>query len=133
MFRYRRLIASRDAEGVAALRGHYSRNSTSPSDDIDAAMRAEAEAPLKVDAVEGEGSQEELEALLRARKLMPGDLVFSNGAWTTLADAPEFFELCADLGDSRARGQGFASTASFVFKGLAGAFTALLRAVVGYK
>lgn len=108
-FRYRQLKASRDAEAVESLRTQLVEAATSREERREATGRAEAEAPLQVEATEGEGSLAELEALLRERTLMPSDLVFSNGGWTTFADAPEFCDLCAELGDSRAFGQGLGS------------------------
>ena len=132
-FRYRRLKASRDAQAVAELRAEFSESSTAPGDDLDAAVRAERSAPLKVDAVEAEASLEELEELLRARKLTPGDLVFSNGAWTTFADAPEFFELCSDLGDVRTKHRGLMGALDLLFRGLFAAISTLLNAVFRYR
>ena len=56
----------------------------------------------QVAAEEGEASAPALEQLLKAKALMPTDLVFSHGQWRSFEDAPEFSDLCRGLVDTRA-------------------------------
>ena len=98
-FRYRCLVSRRDPDAVA-----YTRQAIRQADysSREATSRAELEAPLAVDATEGETSQVELIRMLRSGALVKSDLVFSRGGWTTFADSMEFGELCWELRDSRA-------------------------------
>lgn len=41
--------------------------------------------------------------MLREGDLMPSDLVFSNGQWTTFDRSAEFFEACEGMVDTRER------------------------------
>ena len=60
-----------------------------------------AGAVYDIEAEEGEADLDTLVALLKKGALMPSDLVFSQGQWRTISDAPEFYELCEGLYDTR--------------------------------
>jgi hypothetical protein len=64
-----------------------------------------AGAVYDIDAREAEADRETLIDLLKRGKLMPSDLVFSQGRWQTFSQAPEFYEACEGLWDSRASDQ----------------------------
>ena len=63
-----------------------------------------AGATYDVEARESLATHDELVAKLKARKLMPSDLVFSDGIWRPFSEAREFYESCEGLTDTRALG-----------------------------
>lgn len=130
-FRYRRLTAHRDPHAVAELRAELSQGD-SPGDDLNAAMRAEMEAPRQIIAVESQGTLEEIEELLRTRRLLPSDLVVSRGNWTTFSEAPEFFEFCANLGDSAVR-KGFGGLFFIFLQACSRAIAFLVNLIFRYR
>ncbi len=103
-FRYRQLNAVRDPEAIAAMKADFQAEANDFDDYAIAGTRAEFEAPKAVIANESEGTREQLERMLREGELMPSDLVFSGGGWTTFDQSPDFFEACEGLTDARARG-----------------------------
>jgi hypothetical protein len=121
-YRYRRLTSSRDAEAVA----YTLRSILREAPRRDAAVRAEVEAPLAVEAREGEGEFAEVSRMLQAGELVKSDLVFSHGQWTTFADSVEFGELCQRLWDPRSFWRGHSALLANI--GLGAAFAALLVA-----
>jgi hypothetical protein len=95
-FRYRKLTATRDAEAVQFVYENDARSrSLKLSDRRWARADAENEAPQQVHADEAQASFHELVRQLNEGELNGSDLVFSNGAWTTFATAPEFYEVIA--------------------------------------
>lgn len=102
-FRYRHLTAVRDPEAIAAMKDDFRRQAIRRSDYVTAGARAENEAPVQVLADESEGSLEEITRMLQEGELMPSDLVFSNGSWTTFDQSAEFFEACEGQVDTRAQ------------------------------
>jgi hypothetical protein len=55
----------------------------------------------EIDAQEGEATLDALALMLQRGELMPSDLVFSSGIWRSLKDAPETWELCEGVFDTR--------------------------------
>jgi hypothetical protein len=113
-FRYRQLTAVRDAEAVAAMKADFQAQAIRPREYLAAGARAEDEAPKAVLANESEATHDELTNMLRSGELMPSDLVFSHGAWTTFEQSAEFFEACEGVTDTRARGQALGPIIRFV-------------------
>ncbi len=105
IFRYRKLITSRDAAAVhevtVLLAAEARRTGKRVSN---AGNQAEWEAPQAVDATEGTASTHELEAMLRSGQLQPSDLVQFDNSWTTFREHPAFAELSAGLIDTRGAG-----------------------------
>jgi hypothetical protein len=95
-FKYRQLHATRDEAAVERLRQEFGGNAWSPRVRRRARAKAEREATQQVNADEAEATHDELVRQLRGGELTPSDLVFSNGAWTTFATAPEFYDVCAE-------------------------------------
>jgi len=58
----------------------------------------------EVNAEDGTATHEELVRRLKAGELMPSDLVFSGGIWQPFSEAPEFYEHCEGVVDTRAMG-----------------------------
>ncbi len=113
-FRYRQLKAVRDPEAVAAMKADFQAQAIRPREYFSAGVRAEDEAPKAVLADESEATHEQLTSMLRSGELMPSDLVFSHGAWTTFEQSAEFFEACEGVTDTRARGQALGPIIRFV-------------------
>lgn len=90
MFRYRQLLPT----------GNYD---SSGSGNVDHGT-ALAGAVQDVNAEEGSATHDELVRKLKAGDLMPSDLVFSGGIWQPFSDAPEFYEHCVGVVDTRAMG-----------------------------
>jgi hypothetical protein len=90
-FRYRKLSAGGDRQ-VAAGHGAFGM------------LSAQAGAVHTVNADEGEASRDELEKMLRAGKIAPSDLVFSEGRWVTFTEAPEFYEVAVATPDRKRAG-----------------------------
>ncbi|MFO0599793.1 MAG: hypothetical protein U0228_31080 [Myxococcaceae bacterium] len=121
-FRYRQLTAVRDPEAVAAMKADFQSQAIRPRDYAAAGARAEDEAPKAVLANESQGTREEIERMLREGELMPSDLVYSGGGWTTFEQSPDFFEACEGVTDTRALGQNVGA----IFKFLGGALLVIV-------
>jgi hypothetical protein len=80
------------------------------------------ETSAEVTVKEGALPWGELARMLQAGELMPSDLVFSRGAWTTFYEAAEFLDVTENLPDRRVRIQKL--TSALVFLGIL-AFAAL--------
>lgn len=104
-FRYRQLFAVRDAEAVAVMKAEFEAQALRPREYLAAGARAEDEAPKAVHANESTATQEELTRMLQEGELMPSDLVFSHGAWTTFEQSAEFYEACEGVTDTRSNAQ----------------------------
>lgn len=76
-----------------------------------------------VNAIDGSASYDELVSMLKRRELMPSDLVESGGLWRSFSEAPEFYEACEGLTDTRALGQ---HMRAILLGGAAFGFAALL-------